>query len=133
MHNFQSTKYPMCNGYFLNLYFTDGENWVWSLVLSPGFILELPRMLFFFPPQINLFLTALGICCCTWAFSSHGQQGLLFVSVHGLLNVWWLLLLRSTASRRASFSSCNLWAQRPGSVVVAPRPSCSGACGIFPD
>ena len=31
------------------------------------------------------------------------------------------LLLRSTSSRRA------------GSVVVAHRPSCSAACGIFPD
>ena len=31
------------------------------------------------------------------------------------------LLLRSTGSRRA------------GSVVVAHRPSCSAACGIFPD
>ena len=33
----------------------------------------------------------------------------------------WPLLLQSTASRRA------------GSVVVAHRPSCSAACGIFPD
>ena len=31
------------------------------------------------------------------------------------------LLLRSTGSRRA------------GSVIVAPGPSCSAACGIFPD
>ena len=33
----------------------------------------------------------------------------------------WPLLLRSTGSRRA------------GSVVVAHGPSCSAACGIFPD
>ena len=33
----------------------------------------------------------------------------------------WPLLLRSTGSSRA------------GSVVVAHRPSCSAACGIFPD
>ena len=33
----------------------------------------------------------------------------------------WPLLLRSTGSRRA------------GSVSVAHRPSCSAACGIFPD
>ena len=72
----------------------------------------------------------------------------------------WLLLLQSTGSRRASFSSCGtqaqqLWltgsrAQSPqlwhtgsvavahrlqstGSVVVAHRPSCSVACGIFLD
>ena len=60
-----------------------------------------------------------------------------FVSVRGLslvaasgghfssrcagLSLWWPLLLRSTGSRRA------------GSVVVAHGPSCSAACGIFPD
>ena len=38
----------------------------------------------------------------------------------GLLQSW-PLLLPSTGSRRA------------GSVVVAHRPSCSAACGIFPD
>ena len=68
----------------------------------------------------------------------------------------WLLLLRSTASRRAGFSSCGsrasvvvarglqqLWLagsvavarglQSTGSVVVARGLSCSTACGIFPD
>ena len=37
------------------------------------------------------------------------------------LSLSWSLLLRSTGSRRA------------GSVVVAHGPSCSAACGIFPD
>ena len=33
-----------------------------------------------------LFLAALGLCCCcTWAFSSCGEQGLLFAMVRGLL------------------------------------------------
>ena len=32
-------------------------------------------------------MTALGLCCCTWAFSSCGEWGLLFVAVHGLLTV----------------------------------------------
>ena len=27
----------------------------------------------------------LGLYCCMWAFSSCGEQGLLFVAVHGLL------------------------------------------------
>ena len=36
---------------------------------------------------IYLFLAALGLCCCTRAFSSCGERGLLFVVVHGLLNV----------------------------------------------
>ena len=31
------------------------------------------------------FLAALGLHCCTWAFSSCGEQGLLFVEVRGLL------------------------------------------------
>ena len=35
--------------------------------------------LFFF------FLAALGLCCCTWAFSRCGERGLLFIVVHGLL------------------------------------------------
>ena len=37
------------------------------------------------------------------------------------LSLSWPLLLQSTGSRRA------------GSVIVAHRPSCSTACGIFPD
>ena len=32
-----------------------------------------------------LFLAALGLCCCTRAFSSCGEQGLLFVAMRGLL------------------------------------------------
>ena len=31
------------------------------------------------------FLAALGLCCCARAFSSCGEQGLLFVEVRGLL------------------------------------------------
>ena len=30
-------------------------------------------------------MVALGLHCCTRAFSSCGEQGLLFVAVHGLL------------------------------------------------
>ena len=32
-----------------------------------------------------LFWAAMGLCCCTRAFSSCGERGLLFVAVHGLL------------------------------------------------
>ena len=55
---------------------------------------------FFFPPLLKiylfilknlfiyyLFLAALGLCCYAWVFSSCGEQGLLFVAVHGLLIV----------------------------------------------
>ena len=32
-----------------------------------------------------LFLAALGLRCCTWAFSSCSEQGLPIIEVHGLL------------------------------------------------
>ena len=41
--------------------------------------------LFLFVCFIYLFMAALGLCCCVRAFSSCGEQGLLFVAVHGLL------------------------------------------------
>ena len=34
---------------------------------------------------IYLFMAALGLCCCAQAFSSCGEQGLLFVVMHRLL------------------------------------------------
>ena len=34
---------------------------------------------------IYLFLSAMGLRCCTWAFSSCGKRGLLFIAVRGLL------------------------------------------------
>ena len=36
---------------------------------------------------IYLFLVALGLCCCARAFSSCGEQGLLFIAVRRLLTV----------------------------------------------
>ena len=48
--------------------------------------LTLEALLFF---SINLFiclfLAALGLPCCAWAFSRCSERGLLFVGVHGLL------------------------------------------------
>ena len=70
---------------------------------------------------IYLFLAVLGLGFCARAFSSCGKRGPLFIAVRGPLTIMWPLLLRSTGSRCA------------GSVVVAHRPSCSTACGIFPD
>ena len=34
--------------------------------------------------KMYLFLAALGLCWCAWAFSSCSEQGLLFPVVHGL-------------------------------------------------
>ena len=42
-------------------------------------------LFFFFYKFIYSFLAALGLCCCTWAFSSCCERGLLFVAVHELL------------------------------------------------
>ena len=51
---------------------------------------ELAGGFFFFNKFIYfilfLFLAALGLRCCMWAFSSCGERGLLFVAVRGLLN-----------------------------------------------
>ena len=73
---------------------------------------------------IFLFIYYLWLC---WVFVS--SRGLSLVAASGGhpssgctgLSLSWPLLLRSTGSRRA------------GSVVVAHGPSCSAACGIFPD
>ena len=42
---------------------------------------------FFLNKFIYLFLAALGLCCCAWAFSSCGEWGPLLVVVRGLLIV----------------------------------------------
>ena len=53
------------------------------------FLKSLPKIsfasfTFFLFKLINLFLAVLGLCCCMRAFSSCGEQGLLFVVEHGL-------------------------------------------------
>ena len=65
-------------------------------------------------------MAVLGLRFCARAFSSCGERGPLFIAVRGPL-IMRPLLFRSTGSRRA------------GSVTVAHGPSCSSACGIFPD
>ena len=69
---------------------------------------------------IYLFLTALGLRCCTQAFSSCSKRGLLF-----RCGAW--------ASHCGGFSL--LWSmgcRHTGSVVVAHGLSCSTTRGIFP-
>ena len=48
-------------------------------------LLEIFFFFFNFILFIYLFLAVLGLCCCVGSFSSCGEQGLLFVVVHGLL------------------------------------------------
>ena len=62
----------------------------------------------------------LGLHFSVRAFSSCSKRGPLFIAVRGSLTIV-ASLLQSTGSRRA------------GSAIVAHGPSCSGACGIFPD
>ena len=86
-----------------------------------------PPLFFFFFKSIshfiffNLFMAVLGL-----RFSVRGLSLVVASGGHSSLrcaglSLLWPLLLRSTGSRRA------------GSVTVAHGPSCSAACGIFPD
>ena len=71
---------------------------------------------------IYLFLAALGLHCCTQAFSSCGEQGLLFVVVCRLLiAVASLVAEHGLQARGLQY----LW--HVGSVVVARRLSSCGA------
>ena len=51
------------------------------MMLAVGFFVD---VLFL---KIYLFLAVLGLRCCTWAFFSCSERGLLLVAVHGLLTV----------------------------------------------
>ena len=57
----------------------------------------------------HVFLAVLGLRCSTWAFSSCGERGLLFVAVRGLL-IAVASLVADHGSRHAGFSSCGTWA-----------------------
>ena len=59
---------------------------------------------------IYLFLAVLGLRCCARAFSSCGEQGLLFVAVRSLIAVASHCGARA-GSRSAGFSSCGTRAQ----------------------
>ena len=66
-----------------------------------------------------------------WVFVAVRRLSLVAVSggYSSLRCAGFSLLLQSTGSRRAGFSSCGTWA----SVAVAHGLSCSAACGILPD
>ena len=66
---------------------------------------------------IYLFLAALGLHCCTWAFSSCGERGLLFVVVRGHLIV---------VASRCRARVLGMWA----SVVVARGISSCGSWAL---
>ena len=97
------------------LIFVYGVRW-WS-----SFIL-----FFFF--LINLFLAVLGLHCCVWALSSCSEQGPLLAAVHRPLIAVASPAVEHGLQACGSQQSCHV-----GSAVVAHGPSCSTACGIFPD
>ena len=65
-------------------------------------------------------MAVLCLRCCAWAFLVAVSGGYSLLQCAGF-SLSWLLLLWSTGSTRT------------GSVAVAHGPSCSVACGIFPD
>ena len=63
-----------------------------------------------------MYLTALGLCSCAWAFSSCSELGLLFVAVHRLLAAGASLIvkhkLQSTQALvivACGLSTCSFW------------------------
>ena len=60
--------------------------------------------------SIYLLMAALGLPCCIWASSSCGEWRLPCCACPGF-SLWWLLLLQSTGSRCAGFSSRSTRAQ----------------------
>ena len=56
------------------------------MLYSKSLLLTSPFISFFYINYLfYLFLAALGLCCCTQAFSSFSERGLLFVEVRRLL------------------------------------------------
>ena len=55
---------------------------MYGFIAGLSFFFFLNKFIYLF---IYLFLAVLGLRCCTQAFSSCGERGLLFVAVHSLL------------------------------------------------
>ena len=112
---------------------------MFKIFFSP-FCPENSYFFFKFTYFIYLFLAVLGLRCCMRAFSSGGEQGLLFTAVRGLLNVVASLVAEH---RLQAHRLQQLWhmgsavvahgLQSAGSVVVAHGLSCSATCRILPD
>ena len=80
MHTLLSVHCPSIfngKGQTLRILFTSFKH------LNSGYVKKFTS--FFFLIYLYLFLAALGLHCCAWAFSSCGERGLLFIAVCGLL------------------------------------------------
>ena len=101
----------------------------------PESVINLPRILFFsFIYAFNL--AALGLCCCTWAFSSCGEQGLLFVAVRErLIGVVPLLAEYGLEGAQVAHGlrGGGVCAWSAGSAAVLPKLSRHTAYGVFLD
>ena len=88
----------------------------------------LGKLLFLNFIYLFLFLAVLGLHCCTQAFSSCSEGGLLFIAVRRFL-----IAVASLVAEHGlqAHGLQQLW--HAGSVVAAHGLSCSVACGIFPD
>ena len=71
------------------------------------------------------YLVALGFHCYVQAFSSCGEQGLLFVLVCELLIVETSLLVRTKGSRHPGFSSWSTQAQKLWCATLGHLSFCS--------
>ena len=99
---------------------------------KPPLYVLLPTSIFFF------FLAVLGLCC--GLFSSCGEQGLLFIVVHGLLIAVASLVVEHSFQAHRLLQLRHVGSvvvarrlQSAGSVVLVNGLSCCKACGIFPD
>ena len=90
-------------------------SFLYFLFYSPTFFFKFFKNLF-----IYLFMAALGLRFCARAFSSCGKWGPLFIAVRGPLTIAASLVVEHRLQMRRLSS-------------VAHGPSCSAACGIFPD
>ena len=89
----QGPSFPLNGGHPLSVLLGGGHHLHYQFLeshraprtLSQGSQRALCSLFFKNTLFIYLFLAAFGLCCCTRAFSSWGERGLLFVVVHGFL------------------------------------------------
>ena len=75
-----------------------------------------------------LFLAALGLCCCAWAFSSCSERGPLYIAVRGPLTVAASLVAEHRLQTHR-LSNCGSLAELLRGMWDLPRP---GLEPVFP-
>ena len=101
---------------WLNFYLLDLSDFERFILESVTVIMHACFLKFIY--LIYLFLAALGLCCCAWAFSSCGEVSGGYSSLHCMgFSLLWLLFVAEQGSRHVGFSSCGTWAQQLWLVV----------------